>query len=216
MPNLPLFIVFEGIDGSGKTTLWNTLRNKLDNHKCIRFVREPDTRIFTKEIYELLKNKDKYHITIDHEISLFHLQRLVCQKLPSDCESDINNETWFKLNSDNMVISDRSIYSSLAYQSNRSTEWFDKVYSPEDVMKYNSGILIPGKIVYLDTDLDKASSRLSNRNDVDLFINEQKLVKNNYEYILKKLENELDIEVLRVSDKPIEDMVEEVFEFLYS
>jgi thymidylate kinase len=69
-------IAFEGIDGSGKTTLWQNLKEELKNESNIEFIKSPvspftsmikdfwDADIFERFIFFICSNS--YFSTISH------------------------------------------------------------------------------------------------------------------------------------------------------
>ena len=101
------FIVFEGIDGSGKTTQAKKLYEYLKN-KGLKTVltKEPGGTDIGKEIRKILLSKD-YNIPPIAELLLYEADR------------NIHTSTFVKpkLHNGYFVISDRYIYSTLAYQS---------------------------------------------------------------------------------------------------
>lgn len=99
------FIVIEGIDGSGKTTLSRIIADWMkDDYKCNVFLtREPTDSEYGKMLREILKNKNSDPV---EDALLFALDRVRhCSEIKKHIE---NGE---------VVISDRYLTSSLAYQS---------------------------------------------------------------------------------------------------
>ncbi len=101
------FIVFEGIDGSGKTTQAKKLYEYLKG-KGLKTVltKEPGGTDIGKEIRKILLNKD-YNIPPIAELLLYEADRNI----------HISAFVKPKLHNGYVVISDRYIYSTLAYQS---------------------------------------------------------------------------------------------------
>ncbi len=101
------FIVFEGIDGSGKTTQAKKLYEYLKD-KGLKTVltKEPGGTKIGKEIRKILLNKD-YNIPPIAELLLYEADRNI----------HISTFVKPKLHNGYVVISDRYIYSTLAYQS---------------------------------------------------------------------------------------------------
>ncbi|RUM57553.1 MAG: dTMP kinase [Persephonella sp.] len=101
------FIVFEGIDGSGKTTQAKKLYEYL-KEKGLKTVltKEPGGTDIGKEIRKILLNKD-YNIPPIAELLLYEADRNI----------HISTFVKPKLHNGYVVISDRYIYSTLAYQS---------------------------------------------------------------------------------------------------
>ena len=101
------FIVFEGIDGSGKTTQAKKLYEYL-KEKGLKTVltKEPGGTDIGKEIRKILLNK-AYNIPPIAELLLYEADRNI----------HISTFVKPKLHNGYVVISDRYIYSTLAYQS---------------------------------------------------------------------------------------------------
>lgn len=141
-----LYIVFEGIDGSGKTTqavmLYDYLTKK--NYDAV-LVREPWVKAIKDFLY-------KHDLDPDAEAYLFAADRIILQKeviLPA-------------LEAGKIVVSDRSVFASLAYQVARGL--------PEDfIMAINRSIRLPDIVILLDLPLEEAIRRLKNRGETTRF-----------------------------------------------
>ena len=105
MDNKKLFIVFEGVEGSGKSTQSMLLSSRLKSEGLLtRLVREPGSTKTGEKIRNLI---------LDHE----ELQPLSELFLFSAARSElIHNEIIPTLETNSIVVCDRYIYSSLAYQ----------------------------------------------------------------------------------------------------
>lgn len=101
-----MFITLEGIDGSGKTTQLNLLKEYLEsqNEKVIT-LREPGGTEFTEKIRELLLNKS-YELNSFTELMLFEASRSYL----------VENVIKPKLEEGYFVICDRFFDSTTAYQ----------------------------------------------------------------------------------------------------
>lgn len=101
-----MFITLEGIDGSGKTTQLNLLKDYLEsqNEKVVT-LREPGGTDFTEKIRELLLNKD-YVLNSVTELMLFEASRSYL----------VENVIKPKLDEGFYVICDRFFDSTTAYQ----------------------------------------------------------------------------------------------------
>tara|TARA_Y100000310_G_C20564756_1_gene754905 strand:- start:395 stop:1003 length:609 start_codon:yes stop_codon:yes gene_type:complete len=138
-----MFIVFEGIDGCGKSTqIWKLadyLSSK-DKYNHILVTREPYK---AREIREILKLNESPETKADKLTELFvqdrkeHVQELIKPAL----EKGI------------IVISDRYKYSTIAYQSAQGQ-------STNDLVELHTGFPIPDFVFIVDVDLDKASERM--------------------------------------------------------
>lgn len=98
------FIVFEGIDGSGKTTLVNYLKSKLTD-KSFFFTKEPLGSDIAVSVKEILYYTTQHNDAISQMLAFAldrscHIKQVVLPKLAAGMS----------------VISDRFVYSSLAYQ----------------------------------------------------------------------------------------------------
>ena len=101
------FIVFEGIDGCGKTTQSKKLYEYLkEKGKKVILTKEPGGTVEGKEIRKILLNKD-FKIPPVAELLLYEADRNI----------HILNLVKPKLEENFIVISDRYIYSTVAYQS---------------------------------------------------------------------------------------------------
>ena len=101
------FITIEGPDGSGKTSVVEQLKKKLEERACSVFTtREPGGSPIAEQIREVILDVDNTAMDARTEALLFAAQRrqhLVEKIVPN-------------LQAGKMVISDRFIHSSLAYQ----------------------------------------------------------------------------------------------------
>ncbi len=101
-----MFITFEGIDGSGKTTQLNLLKEFLESqNKKVITLREPGGTDFTEKIRDLLLNKS-YVLNSVTELMLFEASRSYL----------VENVIKPKLDEGFFVICDRFFDSTTAYQ----------------------------------------------------------------------------------------------------
>jgi len=162
----PKFIVFEGIDGAGKTTQINLLAASLSQRgmKC-NVSAEPTTMPSGKLLRRALAGE--IPATPLEMAEMFARDRVNHNK---DAECGIE-----KLLADGVtVISDRYYYSSLAYQG--AALGFDTVAK---LNLENPDIRTPDLCVFLDLTPDKSLERIGARADVPREIYE------NYEYLDK-------------------------------
>ncbi len=152
MKKLKNWICFEGIDGSGKTSQVEKLKKYLEeNGKKVEVYRSPGTTKFGEKVREIFKNPD---LEISPEARFY----LIC----SDRNQLLEEKILKHLNSGGIVISDRWLYSTIAYQG------FGQNFSVEKILKtHEEGILsnIPEKTFYLEVPLEISKKRSFERNE---------------------------------------------------
>lgn len=180
------FIVFEGIDGSGKTTQSKMLQEYfISNDKKSILRTEPTNGKIGILIRELLSDK-KY----SENNNKFNQQMI--NLFTADRYDNIYNKTdgILKLNQNNIItILDRYFYSTLAYNSNNIDDF-------NLIKKLHKNFLTPDLIIYIDIPLNLAMKRILNREQKDIYETEEKLkiVKKNYD----KIFNEFNKNILKI------------------
>lgn len=165
------FIVLEGIDGAGKTTLARTLVQAIQNAGQLAVLhREPTEFATGKKLREYLSGAR--NLNPDQELELF-LQ---------DRQESVNRNICPNLKRGVNVILDRYYYSTAAYQANANR-------SPADILARNlaQNFPAPDVILYLDIDPSVALERIrAGRENFDRFENWEKLtqIRANYEMVL--------------------------------
>ncbi len=163
-----MYIVLEGIDGAGKSTQIKMLKEWLeDNGFNVETIVEPTDMEIGKLIRELLTRSDAESDSMQKTFGLlFAADRLMLM----DKIERLENEN-------TVVISDRSFYSSLAYQNPQ--EW---------IKELNKYAKIPDLVLLLDLDVKKSVERCDG---TDEFENEEFLtgVKQNYLDLAKSYDN---------------------------
>tara|TARA_B110000438_G_C15462649_1_gene499554 strand:- start:24 stop:632 length:609 start_codon:yes stop_codon:yes gene_type:complete len=140
------YLAFEGIDGSGKTTLINELSNKLtESNVDFKLVREPGGSKLGEGIRELLLSHD-YNVEPTSEALLMSASR--AQLIQEIVKPAINNGQ--------LVITDRSAYSSVAYQGVGRDLGYQKIYELNDLAIDS---FWPEKVILLDIDPKVSLSR---------------------------------------------------------
>ena len=140
------YLAFEGIDGSGKTTLINELSNKLtESNVDFKIVREPGGSKLGEGIRELLLSHD-YDVDSTSEALLMSASR--AQLIQEIVKPAINNGQ--------VVITDRSAYSSVAYQGVGRDLGYQKIYELNDLAIDS---FWPEKVILLDIDPKISLSR---------------------------------------------------------
>ncbi|WP_405303847.1 dTMP kinase [Methanobrevibacter sp.] len=162
-----MYIVFEGIDGAGKSTQIQMLKEWLENNGFrVETLVEPTDSEVGKLIRKILQRPDAATDTLQKTLGLlFAADRMLIMD---------------ELNEDSKIfISDRSFISSLAYQE--PADWI------EILNKYAKK---PDLLILLDLDVKKSVARTSGK---DTFENEEFLtkVKANYLEISKNFQCEI-------------------------
>lgn len=146
-----MFIVLEGLDGSGKTTQLHNIMNYVKEKypdKKIMFTREPGgyLNIVGEKIRDIILNNemDDYTRALLYAASRYEISKII--------KEHINNGY--------VVICDRYIYSSLAYQSS------DKL-SMEEIMQINryNDIIKPDHILFFRITMDTYRLRKEARSE---------------------------------------------------
>ena len=162
-----MYIVFEGIDGAGKSTQINLLKEWLEaNGFRVETLVEPTDSEVGKLIRRILQRPDATEDRVQKTLGLLFAadRMLIMDKL--------NDES-------KVIISDRSFISSLAYQE--PAEWI------EVLNKYAKK---PDLLILLDLDVKKSVARTSGE---DTFENEEFLtnVRANYLNVIKDFNHEI-------------------------
>lgn len=166
----PKFIVFEGIDGSGKSTLSTMVLNNLLERKfpIVKF-NEPTQFETGQKIRKFLRKE--ISLSREEQIELFLIDR----------KDSLEKNVYPNLNMGNNVILDRYFYSMAAYQS-------DSNYSPAKIleMNLNRNFPVPDLVIYLDVNPEISLARTKRRNANEHFENLETLkkVRSAYEQII--------------------------------
>lgn len=184
-----IFICIEGLDGSGKTTQAKLLVKKLRKSHNAVYTAEPShgkIGIFIRNSY--LYGEKRLSSVI--EALLFAAERI----------EHVETEVLPALNQGKLVISDRYIYSSLAYQgaAGLSLEWIEKI---------NEHALRPDLAVFIDVDPKTAIRRLKPNKSLMENMETQRKVRKIY---LKFVEKGL---LTRINgDQPKNEVAQELYE----
>lgn len=144
-----MLISFEGIDGCGKTTQINLLKEKFDFQK-IKYIsiREPGSTPISEQIRTILLNSKNTEIASETESLLFVSAR-----------AQIINEIIIPaLNESKIVICDRFIDSTIAYQGYGRGMDIKKL---EIINLFAIQKVIPKFTFYLDISVEESQLRLS-------------------------------------------------------
>lgn len=147
------FIVLEGLDGSGTTTQLNLLEERLKTLNIPFFSTFEPTKSITGElIRNILKGEKQAHSYTVAFLFAADRNEHVCNPKEGIVAHLSRGE---------LVICDRYLFSSLAYQSVSSD--FDFIYS------LNSHFPLPSHLFFLDTPVHICMQRLSEREGREIF-----------------------------------------------
>jgi dTMP kinase len=142
------FIVFEGIDGSGKSTQCSMLYNWMLSEKInARHLVEPTSGEYGRKIREMLK-KD-IPAPVEEQIRLFI----------EDRQQDFDLNIRPCLEKDITIVMDRYFYSNAAYQGSAEL-------SPAEIIRQNigRGFPRPDRVYFIDLAPVEAMKRIASRN----------------------------------------------------
>lgn len=173
------FITLEGVEGSGKSTIINFIKDSLETSgKKVVVTREPGGIDIAEQIRSVILDRENTKMEGRTEALLYaaaRRQHLIEKVIPS-------------LKEGNIVLCDRFIDSSLAYQGYARGLGINEVYS---VNKFAIENLMPDLTLYLDLDpqiglnrIAKNKGREINRLDLEE-INFHVKVREGYEEVLK-------------------------------
>jgi dTMP kinase len=156
------FIVIEGLDGSGKTTQAKLLATRLNRNHQALYTAEPSEGIVGNFIREsCLYGEKRLPATV--EALLFAADRV----------EHVENEIKPALAEGRLVICDRYMYSSLAYQGSTglSIDWIGAI---------NNFALKPDFAVFIDVSPETVLNRLSRRKSIMENLETQRKVREIY------------------------------------
>lgn len=139
-----MYIIFEGIDGAGKSTQIQILKEWLeDNGLDVETLVEPTDSEIGKLIRMLLKSPDAETEKMQKTLGLlFAADRMLIRDKLDD--------------NDKIILSDRSFISSLAYQE--PLDWIKEI---------NRYVKKPDLVLFLDISPDNASKRYSGEDEFE-------------------------------------------------
>lgn len=198
--NKSMFIVFEGLDGSGKSTQINMLKDKLKlMGRKVYVTAEPTNSATGGLIRDTLSNN--YKREPSELASLFLTDRI----------SHNVNPVWGIqkfLNEGTDIICDRYYYSSFAYQGlGTDLQW---------IMDMNLNcpqIIKPDLCIYLDVNPQKCKHRVDNeRAHLEIFENDEKIMEQTrmqFFEVFKKLNSNENIRIID-ANRPINVIADEI------
>ena len=191
------FIVFEGIDGAGKTTQIQLLAKRLTESGIdVDVSAEPTTNESGKALRRALSGQDKK--SYSEMAAMFVLDRI-----------GHNAEIRELVAAGKTVISDRYYYSSLAYQG-KATDY-------NWVKTMNIGcpdIRRPDVCIYLDLTPEESLKRISNgRESVEIYENLEKLteVRASFYYAIEDLRKDGEQIFIVDASRSLEEISDEIF-----
>ena len=199
-----IFIVFEGIDGAGKTTQVDLLAQNLASlGREVSLSAEPTTLATGKAIRRALSGEEKKSEC--EMAAMFVLDRIA---------HNINSETGIRALTERGidVISDRYYYSSLAYQGTATDyEWVKamNINSPE--------IRRPDLCIYLDLLPEESLERISRgRESLEIYENLEKLtaVRAKFLSVVEDLRRDGESIYVVNAARAAEDIAKETFEIV--
>lgn len=193
-----IYITIEGIDGSGKTTLAKSLYNYLKEKYPTYLTKEPSETVIGKQLRELLTKKVEIS---DRAEYLF---------FASDRAQHFHEIIIPKLKANEIIISDRSGDSSLAYQGyGRGLD----VNVIKQVNEWAMNGIKPDIIFYLKIDPKVALERIYKRNEtITNFENLEflKKIANGFEDIFKSRNNVITLDASKTQQELLNDAIKQL------
>ena len=202
-----LFITLEGPDGSGKSTVAKLLHEYIDGLGILNaFTREPGGTAIGENIREILLDNDNYEMTSRTEALLYAAAR--AQHAEEKIQPLLDN--------DYIVLSDRYVLSSLAYQG------YSRGLGIETIMEINEfamGDTYPDLALFFDVDPEIALSRKYINREGDRLENEGKEFHNKtyegYEKAIEKYsKNIVKIDANGTVEETLKNCIDVVMEHL--
>ena len=195
-----LFITFEGPDGCGKTSIINLIKEYYKDNEKIIFTREPGGTKISEKIREIILSNDNSNMSPRTEALLYSASRA----------QHIDELIKPNLEKGNIVVSDRFVLSSLAYQGG------GRELGVEDVRKINDFAINgvnPDMIIFFYVDpLTTLKRKSLNENADRLELSGDDFHSRVYDTYMELLEEMKDDKVLRKVDatKSMEEVFEDV------
>ncbi|HPO54763.1 MAG TPA: dTMP kinase [Ignavibacteriaceae bacterium] len=147
-----MFISFEGIDFSGKTTQVKLLEHYfIGKGKKVKLIREPGGTLISEKVRSILLDKENHQMSIETEILLFSAAR-----------SQLVREVILPYIQDGtVVITDRFFDSTTAYQGYGRGVSLDAV---QQINKFAVGECIPDITVFIDIPIEEMEKRKYGKN----------------------------------------------------
>ncbi|MDP2638320.1 MAG: dTMP kinase [Candidatus Levybacteria bacterium] len=189
-PYKGIYIALEGIDGSGKTTQAQRLKEYFESKgRKVIATREPRKEGFIGDIVQaVLQGKTKIPSTALQY--LFSTERVIHHEelvLPA-------------LKAGKIVITDRCFWSAIVYgildrmKSKNDYKMDDVLLVSQSILSMYNQFIVPDFTFYLQISLKTAMSRISNKDDIkEIYEDKEKLKKViiGYDWLAKKFDNEI-------------------------
>ena len=199
------FIVIEGPDGSGKTTIALRLKEILSEKYDIVHTREPGGIDIAEQIRNIILDPKNTAMEAKTEALLYaasRRQHLVEKVIPA-------------LKRGSIVLCERFVYSSLVYQGYARGLGIDAVY---DINRFAIGDSMPDLVLYLDVDEKTGLSRVNSRGNKDRLDGESndfhKKVVEGYQLIKERFSDFKVVDASRGADEVLEDCLDIIYKFL--
>lgn len=144
---LGTLVTLEGCDGSGKTTLWERLK---EQYPDAVFTREPTNSWYGDAVYRSIQDDNADPIA---ELFLYM----------ADHADHINRVIKPALNQGDLVICDRYIDSRIAYQAATLGSEFDNPHAYIEAL-HSAFTVVPDRTLYLDVDPETGAERSGETN----------------------------------------------------
>ncbi len=195
------FITFEGLEGSGKSTQAGLLTGRLKEEGYqIVATREPGGTRIGEKIREITHGRENIDLTAISEAYLMAASRA----------QHVREIIKPALNSGKIVISDRYIDSSLAYQG------YGRNLGEETIWQLNQLAIkdvIPDLTVFLDVTPEEGSSRRNHTDKIDrLDLQQKDFYERVYKGYKKLAEKYKERYFVVDSSRPIEEVAEKIWE----
>lgn len=200
------FIAFEGSDGSGKSTVLEKVKEYLDENNISYIItREPGGTKIGEQIRDILMNNENTEMEDKTEALLFAAARAqsVEEKLKKELETR------------DLVISDRYVLSSLAYQGFARGLGVDGVRS---INEFATSSLKPDYTFFLDVDPITVLERKKSQVEADRLEEESnnfhQKVYDGYQELLKDEQNVILIDASQTVEEVVEETINNIKKIL--
>lgn len=200
------FIAFEGSDGSGKSTVLAKVKEYLDENNISYIItREPGGTKIGEQIRDILMNNENTEMDDKTEALLFAAAR--AQSVEEKLKKELENK--------DLVISDRYVLSSLAYQGYARGLGVDGVRS---INEFATNSLKPNYTFFLDVDPITVLERKKSQVEADRLEEESnnfhQKVYDGYQELLKDEENVILIDASQTVEEVVEETINNIKKIL--